>query len=90
MLTMREKKALTREVVQRYQTAARREKSALLTEFVATTHYNRSYARRVLRLAQTRDLRRKKKLVRKGAKHYAGETVEFLKKYWATASGINY
>ena len=88
MLTMREKKALTREVVQRYTAAPRKQKSAILTDFVATTHYNRSYARRVLRLAQTRDLRRKKKLVRKGVKHYCGDTVDYLKKYWTIANYV--
>ena len=47
-LKMSEKKALTREVCARYRRASRKEKTAILDEFVKTTEYNRKYAVRVL------------------------------------------
>ena|GEM_PF-6318528 len=43
-LSMREKKALTREVSKRYQKAGKKEKAAILDELVKTTGYNRKYA----------------------------------------------
>ena len=48
-LKMSERKAVTKEVGKRYRKAGRREKEMMLSEFVATTGYNRSYASRVLR-----------------------------------------
>lgn len=48
-LTMREKKAITKEVAKRYQKARKKEKSRMLDEFVATTDYNRNYAAWTLR-----------------------------------------
>ena len=43
-LTMREKKAITKEVAKRYRKARKKEKGRMLEEFVATTGYNRTYA----------------------------------------------
>ena len=50
MLTMREKKALTAEIQDRYGKAIKKVKSKILDEFTATTSYNRNYAARILRL----------------------------------------
>lgn len=61
MLTMRQKQALTATIVRRYQKASKKEKTSILDEFVANTGYNRSYARRAINLAQSKDYRRKKK-----------------------------
>ena len=50
MLTMREKKALTAEIQNRYGKASKKAKAGILDEFTATTGYNRNYAARILRL----------------------------------------
>ena len=50
MLTMREKKALTAEIQDRYGKATKKARSKILDEFTATTGYNRNYAARILRL----------------------------------------
>lgn len=47
---MREKKALTAEIQDRYGKAAKKARSKILDEFTATTGYNRNYAARILRL----------------------------------------
>lgn len=47
-LTMRERRAITREVARRYRKARKKEKGGMLNEFVATTDYNRTYASWVL------------------------------------------
>lgn len=48
-LTMHEKKAVTREVVKRYQKASKKQKGLMLTEFIALTGYHRTYASWLLR-----------------------------------------
>ena len=50
MLTMREKKALTAEIQNRYSKASKKAKSGILDEFTTNTGYNRNYAARILRL----------------------------------------
>jgi len=47
-LNMKEKKAVTREYIPRYQKAAKKEKKALLDEFTRLTGYHRKYAVRLL------------------------------------------
>lgn len=47
-LTMREKKALTKEVANRYRKTRKKEKGKILDEFVQTTGYNRDYASWIL------------------------------------------
>lgn len=44
---MRQRKALTKEVLERYRKSPKKEKSKILNEFVLNTKYNRSYARRL-------------------------------------------
>lgn len=48
-LTMKEKRAVTREVARRYQKASKKTKGLILDEYGALTGYNRSYASYVLR-----------------------------------------
>jgi hypothetical protein len=48
-LTMREKQAVTREMVTEYTKATKKEKGRILDSFTELTGYNRSYAARVLR-----------------------------------------
>ncbi len=43
-LTMNEKRAVAREVAERYQKASKKQKGAMLTEFIALTGYHRTYA----------------------------------------------
>ena len=50
MLTMRQKKALIRELRKRYQKARKKEKTVILNEFIKLTGYNRCYACQVLNL----------------------------------------
>jgi len=64
MLNMREKQALTSQVVRRYLRARKKEKGRILNEFVENTGYNRSYARRVIRSAKDKDFRRRRKVTR--------------------------
>jgi hypothetical protein len=45
-LTMKEKKAVTRQIRSRYQKSKRKEKSDILNEFIQLTGYNRKYARK--------------------------------------------
>jgi hypothetical protein len=55
-LTMQEKKSLTMQVRSRYLKAGRKEKSAVLNEFVLTTGYNRKYAPRIFNRRETKDI----------------------------------
>jgi len=48
MLTMSQKKAITRELQNRYQKAKKKEKIMILDEFTQLTGYNRSYASQIL------------------------------------------
>ena len=51
MLTMRQKRALTAELQDRYKKSTKKQKKKILDEFTATTGYNRNYASRILRLS---------------------------------------
>ncbi|MBA3063369.1 MAG: transposase, partial [Atribacteria sp.] len=48
MLTMRQKKAVTRELRDRYQRSSKKEKTIILNGFIQLTGYNRCYACQVL------------------------------------------
>jgi len=52
MLTMRQKKAVTRELRDRYQRSSKKEKTIILNEFIQLNRYNHSYAVRVLRIKE--------------------------------------
>lgn len=47
-LTMKERKALTRETAQRYRAATKKEKDAIVNEFTTVTGRNRKYALPIL------------------------------------------
>lgn len=64
MLNMRERQALTTQIVRRYQKAEKLEKTQILNEFIANTGYNRSYARRVIGIVKHQDFRTHKKIKR--------------------------
>lgn len=49
MLTMRYKKAITKELRDRYQRASKKEKTMMLNEFIRLTGYNRCYACQILK-----------------------------------------
>ena len=49
MLTMRYKKAITKELRDRYQRTFKKEKTIILNEFIRLTGYNRSYACQILK-----------------------------------------
>ena len=52
MLTMGQKKAVTRELKDQYQRLSKKEKAIFLNEFIQLTRYNRSYAARALRIKE--------------------------------------
>jgi len=52
MLTMRQKKAITKELKDRYQRSSKKEKTIILNGFIQLTRYSRSYAARALRIKE--------------------------------------
>jgi hypothetical protein len=56
MLTMRQKKAVTKELKDRYQRASKKEKTMMLNEFIQLTRYNRCYACQVLNMKKEKVL----------------------------------
>lgn len=93
-LSMREKKALTKEVAVRYRKAKIKEKQKILDEFVATTQYHRKYAITLLNnYGKTKltvidgkavKLKTSKKRRAGGGRKalYGSETIEALRKVW--------
>jgi hypothetical protein len=89
MLNMRERQSLTTQIVRRYQKAGKLEKTAILDEFIHNTGYNRSYARRVIGVAKTRDFRCKKKIHRVRPHTYIpGVILKPLTKLWDISNFI--
>jgi len=93
MLTMGQKKAVTRELRDRYQRLSKKEKTIFLNEFVQLTGYNRSYAARALRIKKVlgymniagkrvRLVRDKRKIKREKKKIYDREVLTALKELW--------
>jgi len=95
MLTMRQKKAVTRELGKRYQKARKKEKTVILDEFIQLTGYNRCYACQVLNVKKERVLgylniagkrikyiADKRKIKRKKKKIYDQEVLVALKEIW--------
>jgi hypothetical protein len=93
MLTMRQKKAITRELRDRYRKSSKKEKTIMLYEFIRLTRYNRSYAARTLRLKEVlgymhiggkrvRLVRDKRKIKRKKKKIYDEGVLVALKEIW--------
>ena len=65
---MRQKKAVTKELKDRYQRSFKKEKIIILNEFIRLTRYNRSYAARVLRIKEVL-----------GYMHIAGKRVRLVR-----------
>ena len=93
MLTMRQKKAVTKELKDRYQRASKKEKTMLLNELIRLTRYNRSYAARALRVKEVlgyisiagkrvKLVRDNRKIKRKKKKIYDQEVLAALKEIW--------
>lgn len=88
MLTMRQKQALTATIVRRYEKASKKQKSRILDEFVASTGYNRSYARRALNQANNKDFRRRKRQKTVANKRYDLEVLKVLTRLWVIQNYI--
>jgi hypothetical protein len=93
MLTMEQKKAVTRELKDRYQRSSKKEKTIILNEFIRLTRYNRSYAVRVLRIKEVlgymhiggkriRLVRDKRKIKREKKKIYDQDVLVALREFW--------
>ena len=95
MLTMRQKKAVTRELRDRYQRASKKEKGMMLNEFIRLTGYNRCYACQVLNVKKEKVLgylniagkrikyiADKSKVKRKKKKIYDQDVLVALKEIW--------
>jgi len=94
---MGQKKAVTRELQERYRKSSKKEKSLILNEFIGLTGYNRSYAARVLRRKEVLGYlmiedKRVKYVVsgqkRKKMKYYDHDVLLALKKIWKEADYI--
>lgn len=85
MLTMKEKSALSRTLRARYQKSSKKEKSRILDEFIATTEYNRSYARRILGSLGKRG---RKRIRKPRQRTYDASVFYPLRTLWIAADGI--
>ena len=92
MLTMRQKKAVTRELRDRYRKSSKKEKTIMLDEFIRLTRYSRSYAARALRLKEVLGymhiggkrvrLVRDKRKIKMKKKIYDQDVLVALKEIW--------
>jgi hypothetical protein len=82
---MRQKQAITITIRKRYAKSTKKKKSEILEEFVSTTGYNRSYARRVL--GGKIKTGRKRKNPGK-SRMYTAEVFYPLRSLWIAADGI--
>jgi len=95
---MRQKKAVTRELRDRYQRASKKEKTMMLNEFIQLTGYNRCYACQVLNVKKVlgylniagKRIRyiAGKKIKRKKKKIYDQDVLAALKKIWKISDYI--
>ena len=87
MLDMRQKQAVTKTIKLRYKKTRKADKTKILNEFVETTGYNRSYARRILGKPKRRETKKyTRKVPRKRIYDY--EIFVSLKKIWMIADNI--
>ena len=95
---MREKKAVTKEIRDRYRRASKKEKTVILNEFIRTTGYtNRKYAIRILgkrdvtevltiadgNPVKYKPVKQERPKNRKGKRIYTDEVIGCLRKLWA-------
>ena len=96
---MRQKKAITREVKERYQKAQKKEKIMILNEFTRLTGYNRCYASQILAKSnilgsvqiagrKIKYVRDPKKSRRKKKKYYDQDVLDALNQLWEEADSI--
>ncbi len=85
MLTMKQKCALTRTIRVRYQNSSKKEKGVILDELLASTGYNRSYARRILGSPHKRG---RKRIRKQKQRTYDSSVFYPLRTLWITADGI--
>ena len=101
MLTMRQKKAVNRELKDRYQRSSKKEKSIILNGFIQLTGYNRCYACQILNVKKEKVLgymnidgkrvrlvRDKGKIKRKKKKIYDQDVLLTLKEIWKISDYI--
>lgn len=69
MLTMRQKKAVTKELKDRYQRASKKEKTMILNGFIQLIGYNRCYACQVLKVKKEKVL---------GYMNIAGKKIKYV------------
>jgi len=100
MLTMRQKKAVTKELKDRYQRASKKEKTIILNGFIQLTGYNRCYACQILKKKErvlgylniagkrARLVRDNRKIKRKKKKIYDQDVLVALKEIWKISDYI--
>jgi len=90
-LTMKERKAITRELSDRYKKATKKQKGVILNQFTALTGYNRAYASyllsshgKTLRVTRNKVIRADVKINAKRQKkrHYDDSVKSILTKIW--------
>jgi len=94
-LDMKEKKAVTREYLSRYQKASKKEKKAILDEYTKLTGYHRKSAIRLLNTKPVKQVmvtlngkpfkikpEKKRPSNRKGKRIYTDEIIDVLRKVW--------
>lgn len=87
MLTMRQRQAVTATLRYRYRKSEKKVKSQILDEFVETTGYNRSYARRVLGSKKQVGRKRKRSYTPRNRK-YDADVFYALRQIWIAADCI--
>lgn len=87
MLTMRQRQAVTATLRYRYRRSSKKVRSQILDEFIATTGYNRSYARRVLGSKQPVGRKRKRTYAPRNRK-YDADVFYALRQIWIAADCI--
>lgn len=85
MLSMRQKQAVTQELIKKYKAARKRKKGLILDEFCSLTGYCRSYATRILRHEYVPG---KKRTTNRSNIIYDYEVLTALTKVWVIADGI--
>ena len=81
---MRERKAVTKQLTERYRRARKKDKAVILDEFCILSGYNRSYASRVLRAGPAPPAKRR---TRRRPRVYDVDVASTLRKVWATLDG---
>ena len=84
-MSFKSRRELLFQVAPRYRASGRREKSAILKEFIASTGYSRKYA---IRLLSLREIPSTEVIRRPRSRHYGKEGQEALQVAWAAANYI--